>query len=96
MYARITRFRIKPESLDAAAQEVERLKPQILALPGMQHFINVANDDGEGYVISIVGEEALSDPGTEQVQAIWADMAQHLAGPPDAPMICKVIADWRA
>ena len=94
MYARITRFRIKPANLDAAAAKVEELKPRILALPGMQRFINVGNESGDGYVISIVDEQAVSNPGTEQIQAIWAEMGQFLDGAPEAPEVFRVIADW--
>jgi len=94
VYARITAFRMKPEEMDAATSKVEALKPRILALPGMQHFSLVAGDDGNGYVISLIDDEAVANPGSEQIKGIWSEMSQHLAAPPAAPVVCKVLADW--
>ena len=94
MYARITQFRMKPEDVDAATSNLEEMKPRILALPGMQHFIHVANEEGNGYVISLIDSEAVSNPGNEQIKAIWSDFSQHLAAPPEAPVTFRVIANW--
>lgn len=82
MYARITRYRMKPESVDAATALLETLKPQIMSLPGMRHFINVMNADGAGYVVSVVESEAVSNANQDKVQALWAQFADHLAESP--------------
>ena len=94
MFARITQFRMKPEEMDAATSKIEELKPRILALPGMQHFIQVVNEDGNGYVISLIDSEAVSNPGDEQIREIWSSFSQYLAAPPEAPMTYRVISDW--
>ncbi len=95
MYARITRFRIKPDAREAAARTLEELKPRILAQPGMQHFINVMNVDGDGYVIALTDNETVSEAGSEQIRAIWSTFSEHLAAPPEAPATYEVLADWK-
>ena len=82
MYARITRYRMKPESVDAATALLETLKPQIMSLPGMKNFINVMNADGAGYVVSVVESEAVSTANQDKVQALWAQFADYLAEAP--------------
>ena len=82
MFARISRYRMKPESVDAAMALLNELKPQIMSLPGMLNFINVMNEDGIGYVVSVVESEEISNANQDKVQAIWARFADHLAEPP--------------
>jgi len=82
MFARISRYRMKPESVDAAMALLNELKPQIMSLPGMLNFINVMNEDGSGYVVSVVESEEISNANQDKVQAIWARFADHLAEPP--------------
>ncbi len=83
MFARITKYRMKPESIDAAMALLDELKPQIMAMPGMLNFINVMNDDGNGYVVSVVESEEVSNANQERVMALWGQFADHLAGPPE-------------
>ena len=74
---------MKPESVDAAKALLDELKPQIMTLPGMKHFINVMNRDGSGYVIAVVDSEEVSIANQDKVQAIWARFADYLAEPPN-------------
>ena len=94
MHARITAFRIKPEEMDAATRKVEGLQERILDLPGMRQFVLVAGDDGAGYVISMIDDEAVANPGSEQIKAIWSEMSQHMAAPPEAPTNYRIIANF--
>lgn len=84
MFARITKYRMKPESVDTATAMLEQLKPQIMSLPGLLNFINVMNADGSGVVISVVESQAISDANQDKVAALWAQFGDHLAGPPEA------------
>ena len=93
MYARITNYKMKPESIDAAMALLEQLKPQILALPGMVRFINAHDETGAGYVISLVDSKETADANADAVQAIWANFADHLESIP-SPQGSGVIADW--
>ena len=81
MYARITKYRMKPESLDAATALVKALKPKIMGMPGMIEFINVVDKDGNGYVVSLVESQETSDANQGTVAALWGQFADLLAGP---------------
>jgi len=93
MYARITPYKMKAGTRDTATALLQSLKDQIMALEGMRHFINVMNDDGAGYVISLVESQAASEANVERVKAIWANFADHLEAMP-VPQGYEVIADW--
>ena len=82
MFARITKYRMKPEMIDDAKAKLDELRPRIMSLPGLITFINVLNDDGNGYVVSVVESEEISNANQEQVAAIWGLFADHLAEPP--------------
>lgn len=83
MYARVTKYRMKPEAMNDSIALLEQLRPEIMALPGMIHFINVANDDGNGYVISLVESKEISDANQDRVAQIWARFSDYLAAPPE-------------
>jgi hypothetical protein len=95
MQARITRFKMRPESAGAARSLMEDLKPEILGLPGVEHFVAVMNDDGSGYTIALVdGAAGVSAESVDRVRALWHKFQDHLEAMP-APEIYGVIADWR-
>lgn len=93
MFARITRFQLKPGARDAAMATMESMKADIMALPGLKAFINVMDDDGKGYVVSLVESRALSDANADKVTALWTRMADHLAEMP-VPEGFDVGAHW--
>lgn len=84
MFARVTHFQMKPDSTDDAMAMIEKLKPQILALPGMHQFINAMNSDGHGCVVALVESRATSDANAEAVKALWSSFSDMLAAPPTA------------
>ncbi len=83
MYARITRYRMKPGSVETAKAMLNELKPQIMSLPGIKNFINVMNEDGNGCVVAVVESKEVSDSNQDRVQALWSQFADHLAEPPE-------------
>lgn len=93
MFARVTKYKMKPGSRDTATVLLNRLKDSIMGMNGMHNFVNVMNEDGSGYVISVVESEETSDANAEQVQALWGQFAEHLEGPP-ATESYDVIANW--
>lgn len=93
MFARITNYKMKPESIDAAMALLEQLKPQIMGMPGMVRFINAIDENGAGCVVSVVESQEISDANQEAVQAMWANFAEFLESPP-TPQGFGVIADW--
>ncbi len=94
MYARITRYKLKPESMETARAMLPEMKERIMGLPGTLNFINAANDDGSGYVIAVVESKEVSDANQEAVMAIWAVFGEHLEAVP-SPEGFDVIANWQ-
>ena len=93
MYARVTPYKMKPGTRAAATKRLQGMKSTIMGMPGMQHFINVMNEDGSGYVVAIVESEEVSDANTEAVRAAWGQMAEFLEEMP-TPQGFDVIVDW--
>ncbi|WP_417525497.1 hypothetical protein [Marinovum sp.] len=93
MFARITKFKMKPGSREGAQAKMEELKDQILGLDGMQHFTCAMNDDGSGYIVSMVSDQATSDGNAEKVKKLWGNFAEFLEGMP-TPEGYDVVADW--
>ena len=93
MYARITRYKMKPEATDAAIAQLNQMKSQIMALPGMIHFVNSMNADGSGYVVSLVESQEISDANQESVAKIWAAFADYLESQPEGGGY-NVVANW--
>jgi len=83
MYVRISKYKLKPGSLDAAEETVKGLKSRIMALEGLHEFLNAADDDGNGYAVSVVENEEASESVQAAVAAIWQEFAEYLAGPPE-------------
>ncbi|WP_323766457.1 hypothetical protein [Marinovum sp.] len=94
MYARITPYKMKPGTREAAEAKIEEVKDQILDLPGMQRFLCVMNDDGSGYIVSTVSDKATSEGNADKVKAIWANFSEFLEEMP-APQGYDVVADWQ-
>ncbi|SNS20932.1 hypothetical protein [Tropicimonas sediminicola] len=93
MYARITPYKLKPGSREAATRIVHELKPRIMALPGMQRFTNVLAADGSGYVVALTTEPEMTPEVQEKVKALWGALGEHLEAIPAATS-CEVIVDW--
>ncbi len=93
MYMRVTHYRMKPASVDAAKAMLGHMKEQIMSMPGMLRFTNSINDDGAGCVVAVVESKALSDANAGRVSEAWAAFADHLDGTPE-PHGFEVFADW--
>ncbi|MFO6463826.1 hypothetical protein ACK8OR_05505 [Jannaschia sp. KMU-145] len=93
MFARVTPFKMKAGSRDAAIRDMQAMKEDIMALPGMQRFVNVMAEDGSGYVISLVESEEVSNANADKVAALWSRMRDHLESPPESAGF-NVEADW--
>ncbi|MDA5095035.1 hypothetical protein O2N63_13175 [Aliiroseovarius sp. KMU-50] len=93
MFARVTEYKMKAGSRDAATEKLNVMKSQIMAMPGMLQFINVMNEDGSGYVVALVESEEISDANAEAVAAAWAQFSDFLEATP-SPTGFDVIANW--
>lgn len=93
MFARVTQYKMKPGSKDATTAIMNSLKSQIMEMTGMHNFINVANEDGSGYVIAVVESEATSNANAPKVAELWGAFADHMEAPPKA-VGYDVVANW--
>jgi len=93
MFARITKFKMKSDHVAQARALINDLKQDILALPGLVRFINVMNEDGSGYIVSLVQSREISDGNADKVKAIWMKFADHLEAMP-VPEGFDVESDW--
>lgn len=82
MYARITKFRIRPDKIEVAKAQLKDIKSLVLAQPGVRHVIVVVNPDGRGYTIAINESQALSDANMDKAQEIWAMFADYFTDLP--------------
>ena len=84
MYARVSRYQMKPDAFEEAQRMVEEIKPQIAALPGLRDWKNVGRaSDGSGVVFAIYDDEAAAEAALEAAAEIWAQFTDHLAHPPE-------------
>ena len=86
---------MREDSAAAARSLIDSLKGEILALPGMKGCINVMNEDGSGYVISLIDDAGTSAESVDRVRAIWHKFHDHVETI-TSPEIFEVISDWRA
>lgn len=93
MHARITHYKMKAGSVDAARQLQDRLKGDIMGLPGMRHFYNAMKEDGSGYIVSIFEPSEMTADSPDRVKAIWANFSDLLEAPP-VPEVFDLLADW--
>ncbi|MGH1407761.1 MAG: hypothetical protein ACRBBJ_14490 [Rhodomicrobiaceae bacterium] len=93
MYARVTHYKMKPESVEIATAMLEQMKDPIMSLPGLKQFINSINADGTGCVYTIVESKEISDANQNAVASIWAQFSEHLEQAPEAQGF-DVIANW--
>jgi hypothetical protein len=93
MFARVTHYKMKPGSKDATTAIMNSLKSQIMEMPGMHNFINVANEDGSGYVIAVVESEATSNANASKVAELWGAFSDYMEAAPKA-VGYDVVANW--
>ncbi|WP_245818938.1 hypothetical protein [Marivita hallyeonensis] len=85
---------MKADSRDAAVALMEQLKPQIMGMNGLHEFINVMNEDGSGYVISVTENKDTSDANADKVRELWGAFSDHLEAAPE-PHGYDVMANWK-
>lgn len=94
MYTRVTPYKMKPGSQEAATHILSGLKDNILALPGQHRFLNVLNDEtGEGYIDSTTDIAEPSPETVEKIKALWAQFSDFLVDEPVGATY-SVVADW--
>lgn len=82
MFARISTYKMKTESMADAEAKLQELMPRIMEMDGMVTFTNAIDADGNGVVVSVVESEEKSNANREQVEKIWAEFSDYLTEPP--------------
>lgn len=95
MQARITRFKMREDSFDAARELLHQLQGEIMGQPGVGRCIIVMNPDGSGHVVALIDERGSSAEAVDGVRILWHRFHDYLEAVPD-PEIFEVIADWGA
>lgn len=93
MFARITKFKMKADMVDEARALMNDLKGEIMGLPGMLQFINAMDDEGNGYIVSVVESREASDANMPRVKELWGKFSHHLEAMP-TPEGFEVNANW--
>ena len=82
MFARISTYKMNPESISAAEAKLHDMMPTIMGMEGMVTFTNAIDADGNGVVVSVVESEEKSNASQEQVAKVWAEFSEYLTEPP--------------
>jgi heme-degrading monooxygenase HmoA len=82
MFARISTYKMNPDSVADAEAKLQELMPKIMGMDGMVTFTNAVEADGNGVVVSVVESEEKSNANQEQVAQIWAEFSDYLTEPP--------------
>ena len=93
MFVRITEYKMKAGSRDAAMEIMERVKGDILAMPGIHQFVNGMDDDGSGHIVVLSESRETSEANASRVKEIWANFADLLESAPTM-VGHDVIANW--
>lgn len=93
MQARITRFKMRPESSAEAQALMDRLKDEIMGQPGMRQCLIAMNEDGSGHVIALIDPAGSSPEAVDRVRAVWHKFHEVLETMP-SPEIFEIVADW--
>jgi hypothetical protein len=75
---------MKKDKINAATALVEKLKSDIMALPGMIQFTNAMNPEGTGCIVSMIDSEKTAACNADATKAIWDNFCDHLTAPPKA------------
>lgn len=82
MFARVTTFKMNPESIPEAEAKLKTMLPSIMDMDGMVNFLDAVDADGNGVVVAVVESEEKSNANQEQVAKIWAEFNDYLTEPP--------------
>lgn len=78
MYARITTYHCKTETMDDAIALVEKLKPEMMEIPGLKHLFSTGNEDGNCALIGIYENREAAEAAMDTVRALFARFAEYI------------------
>ena len=84
MHARITTYRSKTDKLDEANEKVEAMKPEIMSIPGIKHWISCADEEGNCTLVAIYQDKATLDAATPKALELFGRFADYYESAPDS------------
>ena len=82
MYARVTTFHCNPAQQAEMQLKLEEMKGRFKSLAGVLDIYSAWRSDGSGVAMAIYESQDAAEAASEQVQAIWGDLAQFLTAAP--------------
>lgn len=82
MYARITTYHCKNEMRDEAIALFEKMKSEIMAIPGMKHMFHTCDEDGNCALIAIYESREMAEAATDNARALFARFAEYIDSKP--------------
>jgi quinol monooxygenase YgiN len=78
MYARITTYHCKTETMDDAIALFKKMKPEIMRIPGLKHLFHTGNQDGNCALIGIYNSREAAEAATESAKAFFDRFAEYI------------------
>lgn len=89
MFTRITTW--NGNDTAAVRPAIEARREQILSVPGIVSCHVAWNGDGSGVTVAVYESEAAANASTEQIQAIWRDLASLFTASPETVTYSETI-----
>ena len=92
MYARITRYEVRAEQIQAAQDLFRASIGFIRKVRGLELFTNFMADDGNGLLVAVYENKAAAGAAAPLVHQFWSRFADVLRGPPALEEFSTVLA----
>ena len=83
MYARLTRYKIKPEHIDEARALVNEMGSAGIDSAGVFQLINLGRDDGSGVLIAIYQSQEDAARVSDRIKQAWKQIIPFLDRTPE-------------
>ena len=84
MFARMTTFHVRPERLEDFRQWRRENEAEILAQPGLRHWIGMIGEDGQAFVVAVYDDVQAACDALPAARALWGRFADMVEGEPTA------------
>ena len=93
MFARVSRFKLRPGAREDATRMMEGMEEKIMALRGMVSFTAMVNSDREGLITVVAESELVWTTNAAQTAHLWSNFAQYLEAIPTHTNY-DTVANW--
>ena len=83
MYARLSSYQFDPSRIDEMVSNLDKIKIQVAEIAGLVDIYSAWRADGNGITIAVYEDQQAAEAAAPMAQAIWADLADLLTGPPN-------------